>query len=163
MGEVRSSSGRRLRPLCATNAAMCAMFPGAMTVLCDDELTPRQQRNLEKMLGNTVRVGDRTALILDVFSQRAATREGKLQVRGRCAWLREQHGLLHVSTPLPHPLPSLPPFSFTTAPRHPLPPPSPLFLPLPSTPLFSSPPPPPPPSFPSPSRYPSSSLPGERG
>jgi len=53
---------------------------GATTILCDDELSPRQQRNLEKALGGRVRVGDRTALILDVFSQRAATREGKLQV-----------------------------------------------------------------------------------
>jgi len=49
-------------------------------VLCDDELSPRQQRNLEKALGNSVRVGDRTALILDVFGQSAATKEGKLQV-----------------------------------------------------------------------------------
>ena len=40
-----------------------------------------QLRNLERALGGSVRLCDRTALILDIFSQRAATREGKLQVR----------------------------------------------------------------------------------
>ena len=40
----------------------------------------RQLRNLEKELGDGVRVGDRTALILDIFSQRAATKEATLQV-----------------------------------------------------------------------------------
>jgi GTP-binding protein HflX len=49
------------------------------TVVCDDELTPTQQRNLEKALGD-VKVIDRTALILDVFASRAQTREGRLQV-----------------------------------------------------------------------------------
>ena len=44
----------------------------------DDELSPAQQRNLEKKLD--VKVIDRTALILDIFAQRARTREGKLQV-----------------------------------------------------------------------------------
>lgn len=44
----------------------------------DDELSPAQQRNLEQALG--VRVLDRTALILDIFAQRARTNEGKLQV-----------------------------------------------------------------------------------
>lgn len=53
---------------------------GAETVLFDDELSPGQMRNLEKALGKNVRLCDRTALILDIFSQRAATREGKLQV-----------------------------------------------------------------------------------
>ncbi|KAI5068303.1 hypothetical protein GOP47_0016648 [Adiantum capillus-veneris] len=50
------------------------------TVIFDDELSPGQLRNLEKALGNEVRVCDRTALILDIFSQRAATREATLQV-----------------------------------------------------------------------------------
>jgi GTP-binding protein HflX len=50
-------------------------------VLFDDELTPGQMRNLEKILGDSVRLCDRTALILDIFSQRAATREGMLQVQ----------------------------------------------------------------------------------
>lgn len=52
----------------------------AGTVICDDELTPTQQRNLEKELGEGVKVIDRTALILDVFAQRARTKEGRLQV-----------------------------------------------------------------------------------
>jgi GTPase len=49
-------------------------------VLFDDELSPGQQRNLEAALGDGVRVIDRTRLILDIFSQHAQTREGKLQV-----------------------------------------------------------------------------------
>lgn len=40
----------------------------------------RQLRNLEKTFGGDVRVCDRTALILDIFNQRAATREAALQV-----------------------------------------------------------------------------------
>lgn len=44
----------------------------------DDELSPRQQRNIEETLG--IRVLDRTALILDIFAQHARTREGALQV-----------------------------------------------------------------------------------
>ena len=47
-------------------------------VIFDDELSPSQKRNLEEIL--TVRVVDRTALILDIFAQRAKTKEGKLQV-----------------------------------------------------------------------------------
>ena len=46
--------------------------------ILDDELTGAQQRNLENVLG--VRVIDRTALILDIFAQRAQSAEGKLQV-----------------------------------------------------------------------------------
>ena len=49
-------------------------------VICDDELTPTQQRNLEQELEEKVKVIDRTALILDVFGRRAQTREGRLQV-----------------------------------------------------------------------------------
>lgn len=52
----------------------------ADTVIFDDELTPGQLRNLERIWGDSVRLCDRTALILDIFSQRAATREGQLQV-----------------------------------------------------------------------------------
>ena len=44
----------------------------------DDELSPAQQRNIEQAMG--IRVLDRTALILDIFAQRAHTNEGKLQV-----------------------------------------------------------------------------------
>ena len=47
-------------------------------VVFDDELSPSQQRNLEKALG--MKVIDRTALILDIFATRAQTREGGLQV-----------------------------------------------------------------------------------
>ncbi len=47
-------------------------------LIVDDELSPSQTRNLEEILG--IRVIDRTALILDIFAQRARTREGKLQV-----------------------------------------------------------------------------------
>ncbi len=50
------------------------------SVICDDELTPTQQRNLERTLEEKVKVIDRTALILDVFATRAQTREGRLQV-----------------------------------------------------------------------------------
>lgn len=48
------------------------------TVIFDDELMPSQQRSLEDTL--KVKVIDRTALILDVFAQRARTREGQLQI-----------------------------------------------------------------------------------
>jgi GTP-binding protein HflX len=48
------------------------------TVIFDDELSPAQSRNLEKIFN--CKVLDRTALILDIFAQRARTREGKLQI-----------------------------------------------------------------------------------
>jgi GTP-binding protein HflX len=47
-------------------------------VIFNDELSPSQQRNLEKILD--IKVLDRTALILDVFARRARTHEGRLQV-----------------------------------------------------------------------------------
>lgn len=50
----------------------------AELVIFDDELTGSQLRNLETRLG--VKVIDRTALILDIFAQRAVSREGALQV-----------------------------------------------------------------------------------
>lgn len=50
----------------------------ANLILFDDELLPSQQRNIEQELG--VKVLDRTALILDIFAQRARSHEGKLQV-----------------------------------------------------------------------------------
>lgn len=55
--------------------ARCA---GVDVVIMDEELSGSQQRNLEQLLGR--RVVDRTGLILDIFAQRAQTREGKLQV-----------------------------------------------------------------------------------
>jgi GTPase len=48
------------------------------TVIFDDELSPAQSRNLEKVF--ECKVLDRTALILDIFARRARTKEGKLQV-----------------------------------------------------------------------------------
>ncbi len=53
---------------------------GANVVIFDDELSPRQQRELEKALGEEVKVIDRTALILDIFARHARTREGAVQV-----------------------------------------------------------------------------------
>ena len=53
----------------------------ADVVVFDDELSPSQQANLEKILGDKVKVIDRTALILDIFGRHAKTREGKLQVQ----------------------------------------------------------------------------------
>ncbi len=52
----------------------------AQVVVFDEELNPRHQRELEKVLGDKVRVMDRTGLILDIFAQHAHTREGMLQV-----------------------------------------------------------------------------------
>jgi GTP-binding protein HflX len=74
----------------------------ADTVVFDDELTPAQSRNLEKILGRTAI--DRTAVILDIFAQNARTPEGKAQVelaqlryrlprlRGRGKTLSQQAG-----------------------------------------------------------------------
>lgn len=53
---------------------------GANTVIFDDDLTPAQGRNLGEVLGPSIKVLDRTELILDIFAQRARTREGKIQV-----------------------------------------------------------------------------------
>ncbi len=52
----------------------------ADVVIFDDELSPRHQRELERIFGPTVKVIDRTILILDIFAQHAHTREGALQV-----------------------------------------------------------------------------------
>ncbi len=54
------------------------IFHGATLAIFDRELTPTQQRNLERALEVTVL--DRTQLILDIFARRARTREGQLQV-----------------------------------------------------------------------------------
>jgi GTP-binding protein HflX len=74
----------------------------ADTVVFDDELSPAQQRNLEKLLGRTAI--DRTAVILDIFAQHAHTQQGKAQVelaqlryrlprlRGRQVALSQQRG-----------------------------------------------------------------------
>lgn len=53
----------------------------ADVVIFDDELSPSQQSNLERILGEPTKVIDRTALILDIFGQHATTHEGRLQVQ----------------------------------------------------------------------------------
>ena len=53
----------------------------ADVVIFDDELTPSQQANLEKIVGEPVKIIDRTALILDIFGVHARTHEGRLQVQ----------------------------------------------------------------------------------
>ncbi|MBI2809885.1 MAG: GTPase HflX [Candidatus Melainabacteria bacterium] len=58
--------------------ALMVQEMGANLVIVDQELTANQQRTLEEVVG--VKVIDRTELILDIFAQRAQTREGKLQV-----------------------------------------------------------------------------------
>lgn len=52
----------------------------ADVIIFDSDLSPRHQRELEKIFGLDIRVLDRTALILDIFAQHASTREGILQV-----------------------------------------------------------------------------------
>jgi GTP-binding protein HflX len=49
-------------------------------LIFDDELSPRQLRNLEEAFGEDVKILDRTSLILDIFAQHARTHEGQLQV-----------------------------------------------------------------------------------
>lgn len=53
----------------------------ANVVIFDDELTPSQQANLEKIVGEPTKIIDRTALILDIFGAHATTHEGRLQVQ----------------------------------------------------------------------------------
>lgn len=59
-------------------AAQVCAEENADLLIFEQELTPTQQRNIEDVVG--VRVIDRTQLILDIFAQRARTKEGKLQV-----------------------------------------------------------------------------------
>lgn len=51
---------------------------GATGVVCDDELSPAQMKNMEQALD--IKVMDRTLVILDIFAKRATSREGKIQV-----------------------------------------------------------------------------------
>ena len=67
---VGKGKAEELRELC--------LAVDADTVVFDNELTPAQQYNLEKLLGRTAI--DRTAVILDIFAQNAHTLEGKAQV-----------------------------------------------------------------------------------
>ncbi len=57
-----------------------ALANNADLVIFDDELTPSQQNNLERLI-KSCKIIDRTALILDIFALHATTREGRLQVR----------------------------------------------------------------------------------
>ena len=78
--------GKRQRPDAATFAgsgkvqeiAQCALDQHASLVVFNHQLSPAQERNLEKAL--SCRVVDRVSLILDIFAQRARSHEGKLQV-----------------------------------------------------------------------------------
>lgn len=65
----------------AEEIAGLARSYAADVVIFDDELTPSQQSNLEKVVGKDVKVIDRTALILDIFALHATSKEGRLQVR----------------------------------------------------------------------------------
>jgi GTP-binding protein HflX len=67
-----------LGPGKVTEARRVAKECDANLIACDDELTPRQERNLEEAVG--LPVVDRTAVILDIFAAHAASAEGKLQV-----------------------------------------------------------------------------------
>ena len=75
---------RRVHPATFVGAGKVAEVRELVTagradvVIFDDPLTPAQQRNLERALG--CKVVDRSALILDIFAQRARSLEGKLQV-----------------------------------------------------------------------------------
>lgn len=64
----------------AEEVARMAISLDANLVIFDDELSPSQQSNLERIL-KSCKVIDRTALILDIFALHAITREGRLQVR----------------------------------------------------------------------------------
>jgi GTP-binding protein HflX len=67
-----------LGPGKVAEAKRAAQACDANVVACDDELSPRQERNLEQEMG--LPVVDRTTVILDIFAAHAASAEGKLQV-----------------------------------------------------------------------------------
>jgi GTP-binding protein HflX len=67
-----------LGPGKVAEAKQLAQELDANVIACDDELSPRQERNLEAELG--IPVVDRTTVILDIFAAHAASAEGKLQV-----------------------------------------------------------------------------------
>jgi len=67
-----------LGPGKVAEAKAAAKAADANLIACDDELTPRQERNLEEALG--MPVVDRTTVILDIFAAHASSAEGKLQV-----------------------------------------------------------------------------------
>ncbi|MEF2559749.1 MAG: GTPase HflX [Eggerthellaceae bacterium] len=65
----------------AEEIADLARSYAADVVIFDDELTPSQQSNIEKVVGKSAKIIDRTALILDIFALHASSKEGRLQVR----------------------------------------------------------------------------------
>jgi GTP-binding protein HflX len=67
-----------LGPGKVAEAKAAAIASDANLIACDDELTARQERNLEEAIG--LPVVDRTTVILDIFASHAGTAEGKLQV-----------------------------------------------------------------------------------
>jgi GTP-binding protein HflX len=67
-----------LGPGKVAEAKAAAKAADANVIACDDELTPRQERNLEEAIG--MPVVDRTTVILDIFAAHAGSAEGKLQV-----------------------------------------------------------------------------------
>ncbi|HEY3969766.1 MAG TPA: GTPase HflX, partial [Solirubrobacteraceae bacterium] len=67
-----------LGPGKVTEAKQAAHECDANVIVCDDELSARQERNLEQALG--MPVVDRTTVILDIFATHASSAEGKLQV-----------------------------------------------------------------------------------
>ena len=93
----------------AKELAAKAAEAGADAVIFDDDLSPAQQRNLEKIF--SLAVTDRTELILQIFARRARTREGKLQVElarlthmltrlsGKGEALEQQHGMIGTRGP----------------------------------------------------------------
>lgn len=70
---IGSGKAEEVADLCRAYAADLVVF--------DDELTPSQQTNLERIVPKEVKVIDRTALILDIFALHATSKEGVLQVR----------------------------------------------------------------------------------
>ena len=70
---VGSGKAEEIAELCRSYAADLVIF--------DDELSPSQQSNLEKIVPKDVKVIDRTALILDIFALHATSKEGRLQVQ----------------------------------------------------------------------------------
>ena len=86
VGVVGSMTQRRdhsdpnsyLGPGKVTEAKQAALAADANVLACDDELSARQERNLEQAVG--LPVVDRTTVILDIFATHASSAEGKLQV-----------------------------------------------------------------------------------
>ncbi len=94
---LEALSQRRSKPDAATyigpgkvdHLRLVVAETGADTVICDGELSPSQLRNLEDRV--SVKVVDRTALILDIFAQHARSKEGKAQVElAQLEYLRQR-------------------------------------------------------------------------